>query len=216
MQRANRNLPPSTEEHVRSAETHLAGGDPRAALADLDLALLAAPDDPYLRLLRSRCLVMLGRTEAALAELDAAIGLDVTIADAWLERAIIHLDRSDWSTAERDSARALALDDTLARAWRTRGIARYRLGSLAEAARDLHRSLTHEPDDPSARYWRGLALRDAGDNHTAIAEFNAAIRLNDRYTEAYVARGKAHANLGDLTAARSDWAIAAQMLHHSH
>ena len=75
---------------------------------------------------------------------------------------------------------------------------------------------TSEPDDPSAHYWRGLALRDAGDNHAALAAFDAAIRLNERYTEAYVARGKAHSNLGDMAAARSDWAIAAQMLHHSH
>ena len=43
-----------------------------------------------------------------------------------------------------------------------------------------------------------------------------AIALNDRYTEAYVARGKAHSNLGDMVAARSDWAVAAQMLHQSH
>ena len=50
----------------------------------------------------------------------------------------------------------------------------------------------------------------------ALAAFDAAIRLNERYTEAYVARGKAHSNLGDLAAARSDWAIAAQLLHHSH
>ena len=53
-------------------------------------------------------------------------------------------------------------------------------------------------------------------NHNAVTEFDAAIRLNDRYAEAYVARGKAHSNLGNMIEARSDWAIAAQMLHHSH
>ena len=216
MRRADRNRSSSVTEHVRSAETHLANGDARAALADLDLAFLATPDDPLVHWLRGRCLYMLGRAEAAFAELDAAIALDASMAEAWLDRSALHLDRSDWSAAESDASRALELDDAMPRAWRTRGIARYRLGSLAHAAEDLNRALHSEPGDPSAHYWRGLALRDAGHNRGAVAHFDAAIRLNDRYTEAYVARGKAHSNLGDMAAARSDWAIAAQMLHQSH
>lgn len=216
MQRADRNRSPSVAEHVRSAATHLANGDLHAALADLDLAFLAAPDDPVVRWLRGRSLSMLGRAEAAVAELDTAIDLDPNMADAWLDRSAIHLDRSDWSAAESDASRALELDDTLPRAWRTRGIARYKLGFLVAAAADLKRALDHHRNDPSAHYWCGLALRDTGDNRDAVAHFDAAIRLNDRYTEAYVARGKAHSNLGDMPAARSDWAIAAQMLHHSH
>ncbi len=216
MQRAEQNHSSSVEQHLRSAEAYLVDGDHRSALTDLDLAFLAAPDDSTVRLLRGRTLSMLGRDGAALAELDAAIALDSAMADAWVERAAIYLGHSDWSTAESNCSRALELDASLARASRIRGISRYRLGSLADAAEDLRRALDREPNDPSARYWRGLALRDAGDNWAAVAEFDAAIRLNYHYTEAYVARGKAHANLGDMAAARSDWAIAAQMLHHSH
>ena len=216
MQRANRNRSPSVTEHVRNAETHLANGDLRAALADLDLALLATPDDPVVRWLRGRSLSMLGRDEAALVELDAAIDLEPGLVDAWLDRSAIHLDRSVWWAAESDASRALELDAASGSAYRIRGIARYKLASLVAAAEDLNRALQHQPDDPLAHYWHGLALRDAGDNRAAIAHFDAAIRLNDRYTEAYVARGKAHSNLGDMVAARSDWAIAAQMLHHSH
>lgn len=216
MQRADRNRSLSVTEHVRSAETHLANGNPRAALADLDLAFLATPDDPVVRWLRGRSLSMLGRTEAAMAELDAAIALDPSIPEAWFDRSAIHLDRSAWSAAESDASRALELDDAPPRAWRTRGIARYKLGCLVEAAADLSQSLHHEPNDPLAHYWLGLSLRDAGDNRAAVAHFDTAIRLNERYTEAYVARGKAHSNLGDMPAARSDWTIAAQMLHHSH
>lgn len=216
MQRAEQNRSPSVEQHLRNAETYLADGDHRSALADLDLAFLTAPDDPAVRLLRGRTLSMLGRDGAALAELDAAIALDSAMADAWVERATIYLGRSDWLTAESDCSRALELDAGLVRASHLRGIARYRQGSLADAAEDLRRALDREPNDPSAHYWRGLALRDSGDNHAAVAAFDDAIRLNERYAEAYVARGKTHSNLGDMTAARSDWAIAAQMLHHSH
>lgn len=216
MQRASQIRSPSVDQHLRSAKARLAGGDHRGALADLDLAFLAAPDDPAVRLLRGRTLSVLGRSGAALEEFNAAIALDPAMADAWAERAAIYLDRSDWPIAASDCCQALDLDASLARAFLTRGIARYRLGSLTEAAEDLRQFLEHEPDNPLAHYWRGLALRDAGDNHHAVTEFNAAIRLNDRYAEAYVARGKARANLGDMTAARSDWTIAAQMLHHSH
>jgi len=216
MQRAEQNRYSSVGQHLRNAEAYLADGDHRSALADLDLAFLAAPDDPAVRLLRGRTLSMLGRDGAALAELDAAIALDYAMADAWVERAAIYLYRADWSTAETDCSRALEIDASLVRASHMRGIARYRQGSLADASEDLRRALDREPNDPSAHYWRGLALRDSGDNHAALSEFDAAIHLNDHYTAAYVARGKARANLGDMAAARSDWAIAAQMLHHSH
>ena len=216
MQCAEQNRSSSVAEHVRSAEAHLAGGEPRDALADLDLAFLVKPDDPVVRLLRGRALAMLGRSGAALSELDAAIALDSSMAEARVERAAIYLDRSDWVSAESDCSRALELGDAQPLALRIRGIARYRLRCLVTAAEDLGRYLDYEPADPHAHYWRGLALRDAGDNDAAVAEFDTAIRINDHYTEAYVARGKAHSNLGDMVAARSDWAIAAQMLHHSH
>ena len=180
MQRADPNRFPSASEHVRNAETHLANDDPRAALADLDLAFLATPDDPVVRWLRGRSLSMLGRAEGALAELDAAITLTPNMAQAWLDRSVIHLDRSDWPAAESDASQALALDDALARAWRTRGIARYKLGYLIDAAADLNRALDQEPNNPVSHYWHGMARRAVGDNRAAITDFDAAIRLNDR------------------------------------
>ena len=111
---------------------------------------------------------------------------------------------------------ALDLDDGLTDAWRIRGRARYRMGQFEAAAGDFDRAVVLAPRQPEPLYWRGLATRDAGRNGDAIADFTAVIALNDRYTEAYVARGKAYAALGNLTAARSDWAVAAQMLHQSH
>lgn len=216
MQRADRNPSLSVMEHVQNAGAHIANGNASAALANLDLAFLATPGNPYVRLLRGRVLSMLGRAEAALTDLDAAIAIDSAMAEAWLERSKIRLDRSEWCSAASDASRALQLDGAMAQAWRIRGIARYKFGLLSEAAEDLKLYLCHQPDDPSGHYWRGLAERDAGHNHSAVTEFDAAIRLNADYTEAYVARGKAHSNLGDMAAARSDWAVAAQMLHHSH
>ena len=216
MQRANQHISPPVDQYVHSAKTHLRDGNPGAALADIDLAFLAAPENPAVRLLRGRALSTLGRTEAALVELNGATALDPNLAEAWLERSAIHLGRSDWRAAEADATRALELDPELPGGWSTRGIARYRLGLPREAAEDLNECLIRERDDPSVHYWRGLVLRDMGDNHAAVTEFDAAIRLNDRYAEAYVARGKAYSNLDNMVAARSDWAIAAQMLHHSH
>lgn len=216
MQQTSRIQGGSVSDHIRSAESHLAGGQPGHALSDLDLAFLAAPDDPTVRLLRGRALSLLGRAEAALGELDAAIQLDAKPSAAWLERAAVHLELSNWAAAEADCSRALDIDPGITRARRIRGISRYKLGSLAQAAADLSIAIDSEPVDPPTRYWRGLVLRDAGDNPAAIADFDAAITLNDRYTEAYVARGKAHANLGNMVEARSDWAVAAQMLHQSH
>ena len=90
------------------------------------------------------------------------------------------------------------------------------MGKLDDAVGDLSQALALWPGDAECHYRRGLALRDAGHNRRAVSDFTAAIGLHDRFTEAYVARGKAHSNLGDIASARSDWAVAAQMLHQSH
>ena len=123
---------------------------------------------------------------------------------------------TNWSGAEHDATRALALGCDTFVVWKIRGQARYKLTRLKEARSDLDEAISREPSDPATFYWRGLARRDSGDDRSAVADFDAAIMLNERYAEAYVARGKARANLGEMAEARSDWAIAAQMLHQSH
>ena len=209
---------PSLPDLLRRADAELAGGKPDAARAILDLAYLIAPDDAGIRYRRGRALAMLGRYQAAIAELDAAIAGGGGCADAWLQRGAAQLALAEWTAADADCSQALRLDDGLADAWGIRGRARYRLGRLAEAAADLDRAIALASAGRRSEnyYWRGLARRDAGCNREAIGDFTAAITGNDRYTEAYVARGKAYAALGEMGAARSDWAVAAQMLHQSH
>jgi hypothetical protein len=47
-------------------------------------------------------------------------------------------------------------------------------------------------------------------------DFTTAIEMNGRLIGAYVSRGKAFSDIGDMPAARSDWAMAGQLLHQSH
>ena len=85
-----------------------------------------------------------------------------------------------------------------------------------QAIQDLQQAATLAPDDTETHYWLGMALRDAGYNEPAVAAFTNVISMNDRHTAAYVSRGKTYAALGNMPAARSDWTLAGQMLHHSH
>lgn len=206
---------PSVAELIRSADAKRDGGNPAAALAELDLAYLIDPENPEVRGQRGRTLAMLGRLEAAVAELDAAIGLDAGNADAWLQRGLAQLARENWAAAAADCSQALQRDAAPA-AWSARAQARYRLGCYDAAIADFTAALSRHPDDADSLYGRGLALRDAGRNADAIADFTAAIARNEGCTLAYVARGKAYAARGETAAARADWAMAAQMLHQSH
>ena len=207
--------------HLQRADDHLGRGYPEAALTELDLAYLIDPDDAGVRYKRGQALAMLGRFAAAVAELDAAVALyaisnDAGNADAWLQRGLAHLALENWAYAAADCSQALQLDASPPEAWQARAQAYYRMGELNAAIADFTAALSRRPADAASLYGRGLVLRDAGRNADAIPDFTAAIALNDRYTVAYVARGKAYAALGQMTAARSDWDMAAQMLHQSH
>ena len=186
------------------------------ALSDLDLAAIISPNDASVRTTRAEVLLQLTRWRAAVDDLDVAIRADPTCWKAWTLRGVANSELELWADSESDCSWAITQDHDNAVAWRTRGRSRYRLGKLADSLDDFRRALALAPGDAECLYWSGLALRDLGNHQQAAAAFTAAIGLNARYTEAYVARGKSYAALGDTATARSDWAIAAQMLHQSH
>ena len=80
-----------------------------AAMIELDLAALVAPDNPVVRSRRGAAMVRLGRHQAAVNELDISIRLDKECPEAWLLRGQAHFELRDWTRAESDCNRALEL-----------------------------------------------------------------------------------------------------------
>lgn len=117
-----------------TAMTHLAGGDPAAALADLDRAIELDPSyaDAYAN--RGSIRHLLGDYSAALADLDRAIDLDPGLASAYNNRGAVRLMQWDLDRAIADFDAALALDPSLHQAYLSRANARYHKRDLdAEA-----------------------------------------------------------------------------------
>ena len=102
-------------------------------------------------------MVQLGRHQAAVDELNIAIGLDDHRPAAWLHRGQAHFGLQDWTRAESDCTRALELAPGSAVAWETRGRARYHLGWFDAASADLAQAIARRrpihPDTTGA-VWR--------------------------------------------------------------
>ncbi|MCB9832572.1 MAG: tetratricopeptide repeat protein [Planctomycetes bacterium] len=88
----------------------LATTDAAHALNDLDRAVAIAPDQAGFQLERARVLVALDRTKAALDALDAAIGRDPALVEAFRLRAELRARSGDAAGAERDRARLAELE----------------------------------------------------------------------------------------------------------
>ena len=206
----------TVEPYLQRGAALLRLGRVESALADLDVAVLIDPNLADVRVFRAEALVSLGRNDAALQDLQLAIELDQLRPEAWLLRGNTRFNLGDYRGAASDCSRALDINAESPAIWLLRGRGRHQLACFDDAIQDLRQAATLAPDDTETHYWLGMALRDAGHNEPAVAAFTNVISINDRHTAAYVSRGKANAALGNMPAARSDWTLAGQMLHHSH
>jgi tetratricopeptide (TPR) repeat protein len=208
--------PPGSGHYLARARECLADGKLEVALATLDLASLAEPGNAAVRVLRGRVLLRLQRYASAVTELDAAVVIDAANPEEWLTRGLANIGLGEWEAAAADCSRCIELGGDSAELRLTLGRARYKLGLFAAAEADLSVAVAQSPVDPAGYYWLGLARRDGGKPEQSVSAFTVAIELDPRHTEAYVSRGKAYAAMGDLAAARIDWAVAGQLLHQSH
>jgi tetratricopeptide (TPR) repeat protein len=80
-----------------------------------------------------------------------------------------------------------------------------RKGRSRPRHRRLRRGGPTRPEIPIAYRNRGDARRDKGDLDGAIADYDAAIRLNPEYAYAYNNRGNAWYDKGDLDRAIADY-----------
>lgn len=91
------------------AEASARLGEPRSALADLDVALKLSPSDARARALRARLLAESGRDAEALAEYDRALSRpEPALAGAYAERARLRAAAGDAAGAAADGGSAVA------------------------------------------------------------------------------------------------------------
>jgi tetratricopeptide (TPR) repeat protein len=145
-----------------------------------------------------------GQTRAALAEFDAAIGLDPNCWLALHNRAISRAQQGQADAALSDFDRVVELNPGLASAYRNRGELLGFVGRTEEAVADYSRALAHIPDDAELYDVRGHALHRLGRFQEAINDLDRSIELEPNNAEAYTHRGNAYAELGDFRRAVDD------------
>jgi tetratricopeptide (TPR) repeat protein len=88
--------------------------------------------------------------------------------------------------------------------YQLRGEAHADHNNFPEAIRDYGRALELHPDDPGLLIRRGWAYLVFDSPRLALADFDAAIKLDPLNGDAYNGRGTAHVRLGDHRAAVAD------------
>jgi Flp pilus assembly protein TadD len=144
-------------------ETSLARGDAQAALATFAQVPAGDPSSPRARQGEGLALSALGRSDAALQALRAAVAADPRLWRAWNGLGRESDRRHDWVAAEDAYAHALDASGRDALALNNRGYSRLLQGRLAEASADLVAALEKKPDLAAARNNLRLVLALRGD-----------------------------------------------------
>lgn len=181
------------------------GRNPRAAIAACT-ALIARGEDLAAALRnRGRAHVNRGESDAGIADLDRALGLnprDVAAltarGGAWLGKRV-----PDRAMADFDAALALEPDHAAALLYRAR--ARNLAGRPEEALGDYRRAVAIDPDNAQAWSSLGLLLARRSDLDGAIAAFGRAIAIAPSFARAYHDRADAWRAKGEWRRALADY-----------
>ncbi|HEY8004645.1 MAG TPA: tetratricopeptide repeat protein [Phenylobacterium sp.] len=173
---ASRLLDAAQLADARDPRLDLLRGDIGLARANYGLALTAyrnAQASPATRVesLQGQgiALVLLGRSDEALAALQAAVKEDPAAWRAWNALGSEYDRSGRWAQSDEAYGRALEASGNAAIVLNNRGYSRLLQHRLADAVTDLVAALQKKPDFPEARTNLRLALASGGDYDRALA-----------------------------------------------
>jgi tetratricopeptide (TPR) repeat protein len=189
--------------------------------------------------MRGRARADLGQADAAIADCDAALKLDVKCALAWCYRGWARSARLDFAAAVDDYTEAIRLDPKLAAAYAWRGRARQRRGQTELAIQDFDELLRLLPNDSATQRRRAFAAgeeqprffgtapprpRDGEDFYLramarlenqrpddALADVNEALRLGLKTSSVYAWRASLQVKRHALSEAIADYTAALEL-----
>lgn len=138
-----------------------------------------------LRLLRSQCLMQLGRVVDA-----RSILIDITNSDegatnieAWTLLTKVSLDVNDIGRARQAAARLIALQPKEAHGYVLRAMVQRKAGEFAAAQASLERAITIRADAPTLTLF-GMTLADQGNHAAAERAYAKALQVDPSYQPA--------------------------------
>jgi tetratricopeptide (TPR) repeat protein len=170
---------PSVEERKTAGEK---------TVASLEDMVAPDPTDLQGRLRQASALIAKGSLDRALAEYNAAVGLDETSIAAFHGRGLLRWRLGDTEKALADLDRAIRLSFSDATIYLDRGTIWYEKRRPDRAIADFDRALKLDPSLASAHFYRGLAMKAKGEEREAAASFAEAARLDPMLADARPAK----------------------------
>jgi serine/threonine-protein kinase len=201
-------------QHVQTATTAIADGQPEAAIAQYSRAIQLLPNHDLALAQRSQLHADLGDPEAALTDITQALEINPENAQYAYDRANLRLSIGDIQGAIEDYTTAIQLDPTLTKALINRGSARAEWGDDDGAIEDYTRALSHNPDvelQAAAYLNRCLSYSNEGNQTLALEDCTTAINLRPSHGLAYQNRGLVRRRLQDFQGSLQDYNIAIQI-----
>jgi TPR repeat protein len=147
-----------------------------------------------------------------LADLDRAIELSPSYAEAYAARGLLAFGKGDNERAIADYDNAIRFKPDDAISYYNRGLANGRLGHRDRALADFDKAIQLNPLFAEAYGERGATFGNKGDYARALLELDRAIQLKPDLGYAYYGRGLARDAQGDTTRALDDFRAAARLI----
>lgn len=180
-------------------------GEPGAAIADYDRALALDAGNVDALTNRAALRAVAGDNVRAIADLDRVLALQPANAVALYNRGYSHFTLGDHDGAVADYSAALAADPEMAVAYTNRCLARAVAGRDEAGARaDCARAASLMPQSADVHETRAFLHLKLGETRAALAEYEAALEIDDTRPIALYGRALARARLGDPAGAAND------------
>jgi len=155
----------------------LEAGEFEGAVAHFDSAIkLGLGDIVEIHLCRGGALAALGRWQAALDSVNAALEIEPYLAAAYLERGNLQMQRRNIEAAVNDYTMAIHIEHACDEAYVSRALAYEERKRFAEAEAELTRALDLNPNLLAAYEARGRARAAQFKLDDAIADLSAYLR----------------------------------------
>ncbi|HZS50902.1 MAG TPA: tetratricopeptide repeat protein [Bryobacterales bacterium] len=197
---SGRNAGASGSELLQQGRDLLAKGSAAEAVPLLRQAIEKNPADADAHLLLGSALALIPRRSEAVAELALAIELRPDHAPAYNVLGMTLARFAEFDSAQKAFEKAIAIDPKLAGAHLNLALVFAQKGEIARASRAVARAIELYGDTVSAAYPHYVAGRLYNQQNLpgrALQEFEAAIRLNPKFSEAFLELGSAKRKLSD-------------------
>jgi tetratricopeptide (TPR) repeat protein len=156
-------------------------GEHQLAVDDDNVVLRVSPNDQETLTNRGFAYMQMGDYPPALADFNRAIQLLAKNPIAINDRGRVYMEEGQYDLAIADFNQAVHFDPTMVNAFTNRCEARARQNQqLSQALADCNLALSHMPNDADGLDARGLVYLRMNQPDPAIADFNAALKLDPK------------------------------------